>query len=185
MTVRREPRHATAPPPIRRAPYDSRDAIVLGGALAVAAVLALAAQLAGMARLQPLVGLILILSIAYSLSTNRKAIRADDRLGLRPAAPVRAHRAEDRGRPARFEILGDRIRQLLDFASVGSCFVFGPLGDKAVWPRIMNRSSGPKARSTASSSRFRSRRRSSSSPRCSRSSITSASCSSSCGCSRS
>ena len=44
-----------------------------------------------MARLQPIVGLVLIGLIAYSLSTNRNAIRLPhDRLGLRAAVPVRA-----------------------------------------------------------------------------------------------
>ena len=36
-----------------------------------------------------------------------------------------------------FETLGGAINRLLNFAFVGSSFVFGPLGDKAVWPRIM------------------------------------------------
>ena len=31
------------------------------------------------------------------------------------------------------------IKQLLDFAFVGSSFVFGPLGNKEVWPRIMTK----------------------------------------------
>ena len=35
------------------------------------------------------------------------------------------------------------INRLLDFAFVGSAFVFGPLGDKAVWPRIMTQVLGP------------------------------------------
>ena len=42
-----------------------------------------------------------------------------------------------------FEILGDKIRQLLDFAAVGSSFVFGPIGDRPVWARIMNEVLGP------------------------------------------
>ena len=130
---------ATAPPPIRRAPYDSRDATVLGGALAVAAVLALAAQFAGMPKLQPLVGLIVILSIAYSLSTNRRAI--DGRtvawgLGLQVLFALLVLKTAAGQRV--FQTLGAAINHLLDFASVGSSFVFGPLGDKVAWPRIMN-----------------------------------------------
>ncbi len=58
----------------RRAPYDTRDFTVLAGALAVAAVCALMAQFGGMPKLQPLVGLIVILSVAYAFSTNRRAI---------------------------------------------------------------------------------------------------------------
>jgi CNT family concentrative nucleoside transporter len=125
-----------APP--RRAPYDLRDASVLGVAIAAATVVALAAQFGGVPRLQPLVGLIVIMSIAYSLSTNRRAI--DLRtvawglslqmlfalLVLKTAAGQRV-----------FATLGAAINRLLDFAFVGSSFVFGPLGDKVVWPRIM------------------------------------------------
>jgi CNT family concentrative nucleoside transporter len=131
-----------APP--RRAPYDMRDVSVIGAALAAATVVALAAQFGGVPRLQPLVGLIVIMSIAYSLSTNRRAI--DLRtvawglslqmifalLVLKTAAGQRV-----------FQTLGAAINRLLDFAFVGSSFVFGPLGDKVVWPRIMTTVLGP------------------------------------------
>jgi len=59
-----------APP---RVPYDARDFSIIAGAAAIAAVLALIAQFA-VPRLQPLVGLIVIMTIAYSISTNRRAI---------------------------------------------------------------------------------------------------------------
>jgi CNT family concentrative nucleoside transporter len=36
-----------------------------------------------------------------------------------------------------FKTLGEYITKLLDFAYVGSSFVFGPLGNRDVWPRIM------------------------------------------------
>ena len=36
-----------------------------------------------------------------------------------------------------FKYLGDLITRLLDFANVGASFVFGPLGDREAWPRIM------------------------------------------------
>ena len=36
-----------------------------------------------------------------------------------------------------FQTLAAAINRLLDFAFVGSSMVFGPLGDKEVWPRIM------------------------------------------------
>jgi concentrative nucleoside transporter, CNT family len=129
----------TAPPPIRRAPFENRDAVVLAGALAAAAVLALAAQFGGMPRLQPLVGLIVILSIAYALSTNRRAI--DRRtvawgLGLRVLFALLVLKTAAGQRV--FQSLGAAVNHLLDFAWVGSSFVFGPLGDKVVWPRIMN-----------------------------------------------
>jgi CNT family concentrative nucleoside transporter len=125
-----------APP--GRAPYDMRDASVIGVAIVAATLVALVAQFGGVPRLQPLVGLIVIMSIAYSLSTNRRAI--DLRtvawglslqmvfalLVLKTAAGQRV-----------FQTLGAAINRLLDFAFVGSSFVFGPLGDKVVWPRIM------------------------------------------------
>ena len=83
-----------APP--RRAPYDRRDVMVLGGALAAAAVLAALASVGGAPRLQPLVGLIVILSLAYAISTNRRAI--DGRTvawGLSLQLAVRTARPEE------------------------------------------------------------------------------------------
>src|SRR4051812_48775326 len=61
-------------PPPSRQPYDSRDAAVVGGALAAAAVCALAANLLHLPKLQPLTGVIVIMTIAYCFSTNRRAI---------------------------------------------------------------------------------------------------------------
>src|SRR5262245_33341516 len=60
--------------PTPRQPYDRRDFTLIGGALAAAGVCALAANLLRLPRLQPLTGLIVIMTIAYSLSTNRRAI---------------------------------------------------------------------------------------------------------------
>jgi CNT family concentrative nucleoside transporter len=57
-----------------RVPYDSRDYAVLGGAAVAAGLCALAANFAGVPRLQPLTGLIVIMTVAYALSTNRRAI---------------------------------------------------------------------------------------------------------------
>ena len=71
MTVA-EPQVHRQPP--RRLPFEPRDAAVLGVALAAALLIAAAAAFANMSRLQPLVGLIVILSIAYALSSNRRAI---------------------------------------------------------------------------------------------------------------
>jgi CNT family concentrative nucleoside transporter len=39
---------------------------------------------------------------------------------------------------ALFGRLGAAVNRLLDFSVVGSSFVFGPIGDKQAWPRIMN-----------------------------------------------
>ena len=57
-----------------RAPYERRDFAIIGIAAAAAAVCALAANLLHLPRLQPLTGLIVILTIAYCFSTNRRAI---------------------------------------------------------------------------------------------------------------
>ena len=60
--------------PPKRAPYERRDFAIIGIAAAAAAVCALAANLLNLPRLQPLTGLIVILTIAYCFSTNRRAI---------------------------------------------------------------------------------------------------------------
>lgn len=135
-----------APRPIR-ARYESRDFMVLGGAIAIAALCALIARYGGLPRVQPLVGLIVILGFAYAMSTNRRAI--DLRtvawglslqivfalLVLKTAAGQRL-----------FQTLGGAMNRLLDFAFVGSSFVFGPLGSKEVWPRIMTTVLGDEGR---------------------------------------
>jgi CNT family concentrative nucleoside transporter len=131
-------------PPPRRAPYESRDLIVLGGALALAAVLAALAAVGGVPRLQPLVGLVVIMAIAYAFSTNRRAI--DSRtiawgLGLQVLFALLVLKTTAGQRT--FEALGGAINRLLDFAFVGSSFVFGPMGSKEVWPRIMTQVLGP------------------------------------------
>jgi concentrative nucleoside transporter, CNT family len=97
-----------------------------------------------MARLQPLIGLALIALIAYALSSNRKAIRLRTvawGFGLQFLFAVIVLKTAIGQRT--FEVLGDKIRQLLDFAAVGSSFVFGPIGDRPVWARIMNEVLGP------------------------------------------
>ena len=71
MTLAAEADPTHVPPP--RVPYDARDLAVIGGAAVAAAVVALMARYA-IPRLQPLVGLIVIMTIAYALSTNRRAI---------------------------------------------------------------------------------------------------------------
>ena len=128
----------------KRQPYDSRDLAVVGGALAAAAVCALAANLLNLPRLQPLTGLIVIMTIAYAFSTNRRAI--DRRtvawgLSLQIVFALIVLKTEV-GRVA-FQKLGAVINRLLDFAFVGSSFVFGPLGSKTVWPQIMTKVLGP------------------------------------------
>lgn len=96
-------------------------------------------------RLQPLVGLVLILGVAYVLSTNRKAIRVKTiawGLGLQFLFALIVLKTGV-GQQA-FEFMGAKIQRLLGFATVGSSFVFGPLGDKTVWGDAMTRVFGPK-----------------------------------------
>jgi CNT family concentrative nucleoside transporter len=131
-------------PPPRRQPYDSRDAAVIGGALAAAAACALAANLLHLPKLQPLTGVIVIMTIAYCFSTNRRAI---DRgtvvwgLGLQILFAIIVLKTTV-GQKV-FQSLAAVINRLLDFAFVGSGMVFGPLGNKEVWPRIMTNVLGP------------------------------------------
>jgi CNT family concentrative nucleoside transporter len=96
-----------------------------------------------MTRLQPIVGLLLIGAIAYALSTNRKAIRfrmVAWGLGLQFAFALIVLKTET-GKYA-FEVLGEKIRQLLSYAHAGTSFVFGPLGDQPAWARMVNSAFG-------------------------------------------
>jgi CNT family concentrative nucleoside transporter len=112
--------------------------MVLGAALAAAAVCAVAAQAGGVPKLQPLVGLIVILALAYAMSTNRRAIdRRTVAWGLALQVLFALLVLKTAAGQRVFQTLGGAINRLLDFAFVGSSFVFGPLGDKVVWPRIM------------------------------------------------
>jgi CNT family concentrative nucleoside transporter len=141
MTIAETGPHSERPV---RQPYEARDALVIGGALALAAVLALTARAANLPRLQPLVGLLVILGIAYSLSTNRRAIdRRTVAWGLALQVLFALIVLKTTAGQRAFQALGNVINHLLDFAFVGSSFVFGPLGDKVVWPDIMTKVLGP------------------------------------------
>jgi CNT family concentrative nucleoside transporter len=97
-----------------------------------------------MERLQPLVGLLLIGLIAYSLSTNRRAIKVRTIVwgfGLQMLFALIVLKTSV-GQNT-FGFLGEQIRKLLGFASVGSSFVFGAIGDQPVWARVMNSALGP------------------------------------------
>ncbi|MFN2447766.1 MAG: NupC/NupG family nucleoside CNT transporter [Vicinamibacterales bacterium] len=97
-----------------------------------------------MVRLQPLVGLALIFAFAVAVSTNRRAIRPRIvlwGLGLQVLLAILVLKTPVG--QATFQALGDRIRQLLEYSAVGASFVFGPLGDRAVWGDIMTRVLGP------------------------------------------
>jgi CNT family concentrative nucleoside transporter len=97
-----------------------------------------------MVRFQPLAGLLLIFLIAYALSTNRRAIRGRTiawGFGLQFLFALIVLKTAVGQRV--FEVLGDKIRELLGFAAVGSSFVFGVIGNQPVWARIMNTVLGP------------------------------------------
>jgi CNT family concentrative nucleoside transporter len=124
--------------PLRRVPYETRDFLVLATAAGAAILFALLAHFGGLPQVQPLVGLIVILSVAYALSTNRRAIdRRTVLWGLALQVVFALLVLKTATGQAVFQRLGGVINRLLDFAFVGSSFVFGPLGDKEVWPRIM------------------------------------------------
>ena len=131
-------------------PWTRRDLVVLGGLAAVAAVAILLGTL-GMSRLQPIAGLAVILALAYSVSSARHAI--DRRtvawgLGLQFLFALVVLKT-DAGR-AVFQSAGALITRLLNFTYVGSSFVFGPLGNPDVWPRVMTGALGQEGAQYAS-----------------------------------
>src|SRR5689334_2374514 len=131
-------------PPPPRQPYDSRDVAVIGAAAAAAAVCAAAANVAHVPRLQPLTGLIVIMTIAYAFSTNRRAIdRRTVAWGLSLQIVFALIVLKTSWGRLVFQKLAAVINRLLDFAFVGSSFVFGPLGSKTAWPDIMTKVLGP------------------------------------------
>jgi CNT family concentrative nucleoside transporter len=111
--------------------------IIAGGVvLALAAVLL--ARFGGVPKAQPVAGAVVILGIAYALSSNRRAIDLKTvlwGLGLQIVFALIVLKTDIGQRV--FQTLGGAITRLLDFANVGASFVFGPLGDKQAWPRIM------------------------------------------------
>ena len=127
-----------ARPPLVRVPFESRDFAVLGAAAVAAVICALVARFGGLPKLQPLVGLIVIMAVAYACSTNRRAIdRRTVAWGLSLQVLFALIVLKTAAGQALFQRLGALINRLLDFAFVGSGFVFGPLGDREAWPRIM------------------------------------------------
>ncbi len=132
---------STAPP--ARAPWRREDLYVLGALLAGAAAAAGIAWAAGLPKVQSLAGLFVLLAIAFAWSNDRSAI--DRRtvawgLGLQIVIAIVVLRTTP-GREA-FAAAGRGINWLLDFGNVGAAFVFGPLGNKEVWPRIMTAALG-------------------------------------------
>lgn len=92
-----------------------------------------------MTRLQPICGLVLILAVAYLCSTDRRAIKLRTvawGFGLQFLFAVLALSREGQ---AVFGRLSDAIKSLLAFATVGSAFVFGAIGDPSAWADAMKR----------------------------------------------
>ena len=93
---------------------------------------------------QPLLGAAVILGIGYAFSTNRKAINWTTvgwGLGLQVVFAFIVLKTTIGQRV--FEWIGGYITKLLGFAGVGAAFVFGPLGDAAVWGKAMTGAIGP------------------------------------------
>lgn len=91
-----------------------------------------------LATIQPLIGLAGILGIAYLLSTDRRAISlriVGWGLGLQVLFALIVLKTEV-GIQA-FQWLGQKIQDLLHYSVEGSRFVFGPLGDRAIWSTVM------------------------------------------------
>src|SRR5690348_9493214 len=84
-----------------------------------------------MARFTGILGLLLMLGLAYAFSTNRRAIRFKTvawGLALQITFAIFVLKVS-LGRRI-FEIAGEAVRRLLDNAFAGSAFVFGELGKK-------------------------------------------------------
>jgi CNT family concentrative nucleoside transporter len=118
-------------------PWTQRDLMVVAG-LAVVAAVAIGLGSIGLTRVQPVAGLALILALAYAMSSARHAI--DYRTvgwGLALQFLFALVVLKTTAGQMVFQSAGAYITRLLDFAYVGSSFVFGPLGNRDVWPRIM------------------------------------------------
>ena len=117
--------------------WTSHDLLVLGALSAVAAA-AIAIGALGVSSVQPVAGLALLLALAYCLSSARRAI--DYRTvawGLTLQFLFAVIVLKTGAGRAAFQAAGTAVTRLLNFAFVGSSFVFGPLGNPDVWPRIM------------------------------------------------
>jgi len=127
----------TLEPRLGEQQWTRHDALILGGLLAVA-VVAVGLGFAGATRIQPIAGLALILALAYCASSARRAI--DYRTvawGLTLQFVFALVVLKTAAGQMVFQNAGRLIAKLLNFTYVGSSFVFGPLGNPDVWPRIM------------------------------------------------
>ncbi len=123
--------------------------LFVAAGVAIAAIVV--ARVAGLPRVQAVAGLVVIPGIAYFLSTNRRAIHVPTiawGVGLQLAFALIVLKTPW-GRAA-FTTLGRLITQLLGFAGAGSAFLFGPLGDRTVWEKVMVGVMGPSGAQYAS-----------------------------------
>ena len=123
---------------LTREPFETRDLVVLAALIGTAAVLAAIAHVAGLPRVQSFVGLLVIMAIGFVASTNRRAI--DLRIvawGLVLQVAFALIVLKTTIGQQVFGALGTFISHVLGFSFVGSSFVFGAIGDKDAWPRIM------------------------------------------------
>src|SRR5215470_17140972 len=85
-----------------------------------------------MGRFTGILGLLTMLGLAYTFSTNRRAIRIKTvawGLGLQIAFAILVLRVEY-GRRL-FQTIGDAANKVLGYSFAGSEFVFGPLGKQS------------------------------------------------------
>ena len=111
--------------------------MVLGSLAAVAAV-AITIGALGVSSVQPVAGLACSWPLAYCVSSARHAI--DYRTvawGLTLQFLFALIVLKTGAGRAAFQVAGTAVTRLLNFAFVGSSFVFRPLGNPDVWPRIM------------------------------------------------
>jgi concentrative nucleoside transporter, CNT family len=95
---------------------------------------------------QPLFGAAVILAIAVLCSNNRRAINWQTvawGLSLQVVFAILVLKTSIGQRV--FATLGAAITRLLGFAGVGADFVFGPLGTRPVWSRVMSATLGSDA----------------------------------------
>ncbi len=117
----------------------STELMIIGGGAVVALAAVLLASIGGVPKAQPFAGVVVILGIAYLLSTNRRAIDLKTVVwGLSLQILFALVVLKTPWGQRAFKVLGDLITRLLGFANEGSKFVFGPLGDRQAWPRIMH-----------------------------------------------
>lgn len=113
-----EPRHTSG--------WRRVDILVVAAALGAAAVAAAIAYVGHQPKVQSLTGLLVILTIAFAMSTNRAAIdRRTVAWGL--VLQIVFALIVLKTAPGRelFGVLGRGINWLLDFSNVGAAFVFG------------------------------------------------------------